>query len=278
MLNNPLVSAKWLHNNLGQGNLVVIDCSWYLPAHKKDAKAEYTLGHIEGAQFFDLEAISDTASPLPHMLPTSENFAKSVEAMGVSDDSLIVLYDGMGVFSSPRVWWMFLVFGAKNIHILNGGLPAWKAQGYKLSTLFKTPKSGYFNAVLNINMVATMNDIQVAINSKEQIIDARPAGRFSGKEPEARAGLESGHMPNAHNLPQSNLVQNGYFLEGNDLEGAYKLAGIDLNAPSITTCGSGVTAASLTLGLAILGKPIGKLYDGSWAEWAADKSNIIVKS
>lgn len=278
IVNNPLISTAWLHENLDQPNLVVIDCSWYLPVHDRNAKNEYELGHIKGAQFLDFEGISDKVSHLPHMLPKAVDFAKSVEAIGVSDNSLIVLYDGMGVFSSPRMWWMFLIFGAKNIRILNGGLPAWKAMGYKTTTLVKHPHAAQFSAVLNENLLAEMNDIYTAIKKGNQIIDARPSGRFSGRDPEPRAGLESGHMPGAINLPQSELVKNGYFLEGSDLSAAFVKAKINRNIPVVTTCGSGVTAASLTLGLAVLNEPIGKLYDGSWAEWASHSSNKIVKS
>lgn len=278
IVSNPLVSIHWLYENLHQKNLIILDCSWHLPAHNRDAKAEYELGHIKDAQFFDLDVISDVSNPLPHMLPKPEDFKKSVEAMGISNDSLVVLYDGMGVFSSPRVWWMFLVFGVKNIRILNGGLPAWKAQGYELETALKKPIPAHFNVFLNTDMIAKMDDIKSATSSGHQIIDARPFMRFSGQAREPRAGLESGHMPKAHNLPQSDLAKNGLFLESYDLKMAFKLAGVDINVPVITTCGSGVTAASLTLGMAVLGKPIGKLYDGSWAEWASYDNNIIIKS
>ncbi len=278
IVDNPLIDADWLHKNLNQKNLVVIDCSWYLPSHKRDAETEYKAGHIQGAQFFDLEAVSDKESSLPHMLPKAEEFSKVVSAIGISENSLVILYDGMGVFSSPRVWWMFLVFGLKNVRILNGGLPAWVAKGYSLTTEMQSPEPGYFNAIINTELIAGMKDVQAAITSENQIIDARSAGRFAGKDPEPRIGLESGHMPNALNMPQTDLIKNGYFLAQGELYAVFNKAGVNIDKPTITTCGSGVTAASLTLGLAVLGKPVGKLYDGSWVEWASHKDNKIIKS
>ncbi len=265
---NPLISSQWLNERINTPDLIILDCSWYLPAQQRDPNQEYSQGHIAGAQFFDINAISDHSNPLPHMLPSADDFAKAVGAMGISNTSTIVLYDGMGVFSSPRVWWTFLVFGAQNVYILNGGLPAWIKQGFGVTQAATIPKPAQFKAVLNTDLMASMNDMRHAIADKTQIIDARPAARFNGSAPEPRAGLPSGHMQGAHNIPQSTLVQEGHFLEGDALKQRFIEAGVDINAPIITSCGSGITAASITLGLAVLGKPIGRLYDGSWVEWA----------
>ncbi len=272
---NPLVSADWLKERLHQPGLVLLDCSWYLPMHQRDAKAEFVNAHIEGAQFFDIDAVSDPVSTLPHMLPTPQAFAEAVGKMGISNTSTIVLYDGMGLLSSPRVWWTFLVFGARDVHILDGGLPAWIAKFYSLTQALVAPVAANFTPEFNSALVAGMDEVSGASQSGEQIVDARPAGRFSGADPEFRVGLRSGHMPGAFNVPQGSLIKDGHFRQPQELLAIFEKAGVDLNAPTITSCGSGLTAASLTLSLAVLGKPLGKLYDGSWTEWASHPENPI---
>ena len=275
---SPLVDAKWLADNLGDPNLVVIDASWYLPAHQRDGRAEYAARHIPGALFYDIDAHSSKETPLPHMLPTPEGFAQSAGSMGISETMTIVIYDGMGMFAAPRLWWTFLVFGAKTVHVLDGGLPAWIAAGYETTSEMPSRARVSFKAQFNSGMVADMDLMTSASSAKAQIADARPRGRFDGSDPEPRAGLSSGHIPGAKSLPQSTLVRNGFFAGPAEVASAFEAAGIDPDRPIITSCGSGMTAATLTLGLAVLGKPLGRLYDGSWTEWAGTPGNAIEKS
>ncbi|MBY0613673.1 MAG: 3-mercaptopyruvate sulfurtransferase [Beijerinckiaceae bacterium] len=272
----PLVSADWLHQNLNADDVVIIDTSWYLPVHKRDGKAEYAQAHIPGAVFFDIDLHSDTSSSLPHMLPSPAQFAAAVGALGVSNDSHVVVYDGMGLFASPRLWWMFQVFGHDAVSVLDGGLPGWKAKGFETSSDLPAPVVTTFTPRFRKELVADMQTMTAALGS-EQVLDARPAGRFQGVDPEFRPGLSSGHMPGAHNLPQSTLVENGFLLPPPKLLEAFEGTGIDIDRPVITTCGSGMSAATLTLALAVLGKPIGQLYDGSWTEWAGTPGNPIEK-
>ena len=272
----PLVSADWLHQNLHANDVVIIDTSWYLPIHKRDAQREYAEKHIPGAVFFDIDLHSDKTSTLPHMLPSPEQFATAVRALGVSSDTRVVMYDGMGVFASPRLWWMFQVFGHDAVSVLDGGLPGWTAKGYETTRDVPKPAAGTFMPRFRPELVADMRTMTAALGS-EQVLDARPAGRFQGVDPEIRPGLSSGHMRGAHNLPQSTLVENGFLLAPPKLLEAFEGTGIDIDRPVITTCGSGMSAATLTLALAVLGKPIGKLYDGSWTEWAGTPGNAIEK-
>ncbi len=275
-IKNPLVTAEWLHVRLGDPDLVILDASWYLPVHQRDAKAEFAAGHIQGAMFFDIDAHSDQTNSLPHMLPNPDIFAAGAGAMGISEKSTIVIYDGLGLFSAPRIWWTFIIFGAKNVHILDGGLPAWKAKGFSLVAEHQVRKPVAFQAKFNPALVANIGDVKAALESGSQVVDARSRGRFTGADPEFRPGLKSGHMRGAKNLPQSLLVKDGYLLKGDALEAAFEQAGVDLDAQTINSCGSGLTAATLALGLVVLGKPIGKLYDGSWTEWASQSGAEIV--
>ena len=275
---DALISADWLHDRLGDPSVAIVDGSWYLPIHGRNAREEYEVQHIPGAVFFDLDGVADTRSNLPHMLPSAEVFAKAVGAMGLSDDKTIIVYDGMGVFTAPRIWWTFKVFGARDVRVLDGGLPGWMAKGYPVTAEPSQPRQAHFSALYNAGMVADMTQMTALLAAGDQVLDARPAGRFSGADPEFRAGLSSGHMPGARNLPQSTLVQNGYLLDDAGLARAFAEAGIDIDKTVISTCGSGVTAASLSFALAVLGKPAGTLYDGSWTEWAGTPGNPIEKN
>jgi thiosulfate/3-mercaptopyruvate sulfurtransferase len=263
-----LVSTEWLAERLRDPTIAIVDASYFLPAHKRDAKAEYGKEHIPGAVFFDIEAVSDHSTELPHMLPGTTQFGEAVGALGIGDGDTVVVYDNSPVFSSARVWWTFRIFGAKNVYILDGGLAKWKAEGRPLEAGESKRKPKSFKAEMNVGAVALLDDVRLALSDDSvQVVDARSAERFAGKAPEPRPGLRSGHMPGAFNVPYDRLLENGRLLPRDRLAAAFTDAGVDLDKPIITTCGSGVTAAVLTLALESIGKAPKGLYDGSWAEW-----------
>jgi thiosulfate/3-mercaptopyruvate sulfurtransferase len=265
-----LKSTGWLAGELGRPNVTVVDGSFYLVTQKRDAKAEYLAGHIPGAVFFDVDAIADHSTDLPHMLPGPNQFAEAVGALGISNNDTIVIYDGSGLYSAPRVWWTFRIFGAKNVFILDGGMPAWKAEGRPLETGEVKRPPRRFDAAMDTGAVAMHSDVQMALNSgSAQVVDARSAGRFAGREPEPRKGLRGGHMPGAFNVPFTEIVENGRLVSRERIAQAFAKAGVDTDKPVITTCGSGITAVVLALGLDALGKGPARIYDGSWSEWGA---------
>jgi thiosulfate/3-mercaptopyruvate sulfurtransferase len=265
-----LVTTDWLTARLGSPDLVVLDGTYFLPTQKRDAATEYLAGHIPGAIRFDIDEVSDHSSDLPHMLPSPDAFAAMAGALGVGDRDTIVVYDGIGIFSSPRVWWTFRLFGADKVFILEGGLPKWKAEGRPIEQGAAKRAPKIFKARKPPAMVATLTDVQTALSGNTaQVVDARPAERFRGGAPEPRPGVRSGHIPGSLNVPSTALVENGRLQALERLKQVFVAGSVDLDRPIITTCGSGVSAATLWLALDALGREPKALYDGSWSEWGS---------
>ena len=272
-----VIDADWLQSRLATPGLSIVDASWYLPAQGRNAAAEYEAGHLLGAIFFDQDDVVDPDSKLPHTLPRPELFARYAGSMGISADDTIVAYDGPGFFSAPRVWWMFRTMGVFQVYILDGGLDRWKQQGRPLTTEPTRVAPCVFHADFDAGRVATLGDMRAIVAERgAQIADARPAGRFAGTVPEPRPGLRSGHMPGAKSLPATTLSRDGSLLPLDELRSTIEQAGIDLERPVVTSCGSGVSAAVITLALESLGHKENRLYDGSWSQWGALDDTPVV--
>jgi thiosulfate/3-mercaptopyruvate sulfurtransferase len=273
MIETGLVSTHWLADRLGDPSLRVVDGSWYLPTSGRDARTEYLAGHLPGAVFFDLDAVSDRATPLPHMLPPARQFAEQVGALGIGDGADVVVYDGSGAnLSAARVWWMFRAFGHERVAVLDGGLPKWRAEGRPLESGEVLPATARFTPrAVAAGTVRDLAALRGILEREEaQIVDMRSVGRFTGAEPEPRPGLRGGHIPGSRNLPYGELVgPDGTLLPADALRRRMTTAGVDPARPIVATCGSGVSACALIHALHLLGHRQASLYDGAWAEWGA---------
>jgi thiosulfate/3-mercaptopyruvate sulfurtransferase len=277
---NPLVTPSWLAARLHEPGTVVLDAT--LPpvgiTPSVDTRARYLSEHIPGALFFDIDELSDHATPLPHMLPAPETFSRRMSDLGVGDESTIVVYEQEGVFSAPRAWWMLRTLGAQAVYVLDGGLHAWVEAGLPTHSGPVNRIAADFRARLNGDAVKDFSQVQQMIAERGQLLDARAAGRFHGTSPEPRPGISSGHMPGATNIPFTELLEQGRLKPRESLRELFSSKGVDMQRPITTTCGSGVTAAVLALGLEVIGAKDVSLYDGSWAEYAQRPEAIVEKS
>lgn len=264
-----VVSTEWLHAHLKDPDLRILDGSYYLPQMGRDPRAEYDAAHIPNARFFDIDDVADHGSDLPHMVPPVEKFMSRMRAMGVGDGHQVVVYDGMGLFSAARVWWLFKLMGQNNIAVLDGGLPKWQAEGRPVEDLPPVIRDRHMTVRRQNQMVKDVTQVSAASKLGDyEIIDARSPGRFRGEEPEPRAGLRPGHIPGSKNVCFKDLLNADQTMKNPvEIRQIFEAAGVDFNKPAITTCGSGVTAAVLSLGLERIGKTDHSLYDGSWSEW-----------
>lgn len=272
-----VISREELKEKLGTPGLAIVDASWYLPAAGRSGREEYDAAHIPGAVFFDQDVIADKDSGLPHTLPSPELFARHVGAMGITVDETVVVYDGPGMFAAPRVWWMFRVMGVKNVLVLDGGFDGWKKAGFPVTGEPTKIAPSVFTPAFKAEAVVDFSEMRKVVDERRaQIADARAAGRFTGRDAEPRAGMRSGHMPGARNVPVGTLSENGELKDLENLRKIFDEAGIDLAKPVVTSCGSGVTAAVITLALTSLGHSDNRLYDGSWSEWGSRQDTPVV--
>lgn len=275
---NPLVTTEWLAAELGKTDIRVIDATLFLAAHGRNARSEFEAAHIPGAVFFDIDEVSDTASPLPHMLPPPEKFASRMQALGLGDGSRIIVYDNSPLRSAARVWWMLTLFGAHEVAILDGGFAKWVAEGRAVESGKPIVRHRHFTVWADKSLVRDSRQMTENLRRKaELVVDARSAGRFAGTEPEPRAGLRSGHIPGSKNLPFDTLFnEDGTYKSLDAIKAAFDASGVDFAKPVVGTCGSGVTSAVLAFAATLIGHPKMAIYDGSWSEWGASATNPVV--
>lgn len=278
-MTDPLVTTDWLAAHLDDPKVVVLDGTYHLPTAKRDADAEFPDGHIPGAQRFDIDKVCDPDDPLPHMIPSAEVFARAASDLGIDRDTMVVAYDVYGLQSAARTWWMFRLFGHDKVAVLDGGMPKWTAEGRPLETgPARTRATTDFKATLRPALVKSRDDVLAAVKTGDcQIVDARPAGRFTGEEPEPRPGMRSGHIPGSRSLPIGDLLDKGTktALDADSLKARFKAAGIDPSKPTISSCGSGVTACMIALAAHRLGHPHMAVYDGSWSDWGSRQDTPV---
>ena len=273
-LSSPLVSTEWLAEHLDAPDVRIADASWYLPQAGRDAKAEYRAAHIPGAVFFDIDELSDEKSALPHMLPAAAKFASHMRRLGLGDGNFIVVYDGAGIYSAPRAWWMLRAMGHEEVAVLDGGFPKWKREGRRIEDLIAQQHPRHFTPRPNNALLRSFDQVTQNLSSRrEQIVDQRSAPRFAGKEIEPRHGVRPGHIPGSLNVPYSELSsEEGTLRPREELVQVFSSHGVDLMRPAVTSCGSGITAAIGLLALQVAGARDMALYDGSWAEWGGNPS------
>jgi thiosulfate/3-mercaptopyruvate sulfurtransferase len=278
MTNDPLVSTEWLAAHINDANVKVVDATFKLPGVLPLPKDDYLAAHIPSAVFFDVDAVSDHSNPLPHMFPSAEQFGRDVGNLGIGNADTVVVYDSGGWVAAPRAWWMFLSYGHDKIRVLNGGLKKWRAEGRAVQSGEVKAKPAIFKATFDARRVRSMREMVDNVASHaEQVIDARAAERFEGRAAEPRPGIRSGHIPGSRNVPYNQLFDaaTGAMKPLDDLRKAFTGAGVKLDAPIVTSCGSGVSAGVLTLALYRLGVETSALYDGSWSEWGQEKGPPI---
>ena len=274
-----LVTPAWLAENAGgDGPVRILDGSWHVPSAARDPRAEFLEAHIPGAAFFDIDSICDPNAALPHMLPSEELFARGVGELGIGNDTHVVVYDTVGLYSAPRVWWMFRTFGHRAVSVLAGGLPRWRAEGRSVEGGEPETAPASFTAKRNGALVRSMDQVKASLAAADaQLVDARAAARYDGTDPEPRPGVASGHIPGSRNLPFAEILggDGGELGEGAAIRDAFAKAGVDPARPVITTCGSGITACILALGLASIGAEKVAVYDGSWSEWGSQAPPLV---